>query len=85
MTATFSRNAAYTILAPQNKSEFLLFHTENTLPAPACYAAIISNKKGTFILRMFWLWADSGVEKVSDHGTIGPRKYFGSQKETGHT
>ena len=23
----------------------------------------------------------SGVEKVSDHGTIGPRKYFGSQKE----
>ena len=26
-----------------------------------------------------------GVEKVSDHGTIGPRKYFGSQKETDHT
>ena len=27
----------------------------------------------------------AGVEKVSDHGTIGPRKYFGSQKETDHT
>ena len=27
----------------------------------------------------------SGVEKVSDHGTIGPRKYFGSQKEKDHT
>ena len=23
-----------------------------------------------------------GLEKVSDHGTIGPRKYFGFQKET---
>ena len=27
----------------------------------------------------------SGVEKVSDHGTIGPRKYFGSQKEADQT
>ena len=32
-------------------------------------------------------WGDSmpGVEKVSDHGTIGPRKYFGSQKEKDRT
>ena len=27
----------------------------------------------------------AGVEKVSDHGTIGPRKYFGFQKETVQT
>ena len=30
-------------------------------------------------------WARPGVEKVSDHGTIGPRKYFGSQKEKDQT
>ena len=27
-------------------------------------------------------FSPAGVEKVSDHGTIGPRKYFGFQKET---
>ena len=39
----------------------------------------------TQTLSMYLKMQLTGVEKVSDHGTIGPRKYFGSQKETDHT
>ena len=44
-----------------------------------------SEKFRVGVIRFFMGILSAGVEKVSDHGTIGPRKYFGSQKEKDQT